>query len=85
MKYIAYFKTKPEDLKAAVKKQAEMPEFGVKSLSESYAILGKTKGFQLFETEDEKEIEKMVLYYMPELEFKILPIIKVEEIIKLMS
>lgn len=85
MKYIAFYKTKPEYLKAAAKKQAEIPEFGVKSLSESYAILGKTKGFQLFEVEDEKELEKMVLYYMPELEFKILPIIEVEEVFKLMS
>ena len=85
MKYIAFYKTKPEYLEAAIKKQAEMPELGVKSLSDSYAILGKMKGFQLFECEDEKELEKMALYYMPELEFEIHPIIKVEEIVKLMS
>lgn len=85
MKYIAFFDTKPENLKAAVKKQAELPEFGVKSISESYTILGKTKGFQILEVEDEKELEKMVLYYFPELEFEILPIIEVAEVIKLMS
>ncbi len=85
MKYIAFFKTKPENLKAAVKKQAELPEFGVKSISKAYSILGKTKGFQLFEVEDEMELEKMVLYYLPEMEFEILPIIETAEAIKLLS
>ena len=85
MKYIAFFKVKPEDLKAAVKKQAELPEFGVKSISKAYSILGKPKGFQLFEVEDEREIEKMALYYSPEMEFEILPIIETAEAIKLMS
>ncbi len=85
MKYIVFFETKPEHLKTAAKKLAERPELGVKSISEDYMILGKLKGFQLFEAEDEKELEKLVIYYMPEMEFKILPIIKVEEAIKLLA
>lgn len=85
MKYIAFFKIKPEDLKASVKKQAKLPEFGIKSISKAYSILGKTKGFQLFEVEDELELEKMALYYSPEIEFEILPIIETAEAIKLLS
>jgi uncharacterized protein with GYD domain len=75
----------PEDLQIAAKKRAEQPESGIKAISKSYAIIGQMKGFQILEVEDEKELAKLALYYLPEVRFKFLPLLEVDEINKLMS
>ncbi|MFW9779933.1 MAG: DUF3303 family protein [Candidatus Heimdallarchaeota archaeon] len=86
MKFLSTFKIgNVEDLKAAEKKRNELPDFGITPISESYGIIGQLKGFQILESEDEKALEKLALYYLPEVQFKFKPIIKVSEISKIMS
>ena len=86
MKYMSIFKIKnPEDIQVADKKRAELPDFGIKSISKAYGILGQMKGFQILETDDEKELAKLAFYYLPEVRYKFLPLLEVEEIAALLS
>ena len=86
MKFMAIFKIKnPADLQAAAKKRVELPEFEMKSITKAFGIIGQTKGFQILEVEDEKELAKLAYYYLPEVRFKFLPLLEVEEITALMT
>ncbi|MHA2366081.1 MAG: DUF3303 domain-containing protein [Candidatus Hodarchaeales archaeon] len=82
MQYIAFFEFDPKDYETVVKKwkessadderQKNHPKF----ISKVYSLNEGTKGFVLFETDDPDKIVNYVLYYMPELKFKIQPIIE---------
>ncbi len=81
MKYIAFWEFNPEDMDTVLKKWMDFrakseksPDDYPKSFSDSFSMAGQFKGFQLTEADDPEKLSKMVLHYMPELEFEIVPI-----------
>ena len=86
MKYIAFWEYDPKDLEKVRTKWMKFGEVaekkpGVfpKSISKSYAMFEGHSGFQLFETDDPKQLVGMMMYYSPEAEFRFIPIIELKE------
>ncbi len=83
MKYIVFWEFASKDFEVCTKKYADLPEgMTVKSLSENFVILGETRGFQLLETDDPRDIAKLALYYAPETEFSVQPIIEAAQVME---
>ncbi|PWI46609.1 hypothetical protein CEE45_15955 [Candidatus Heimdallarchaeota archaeon B3_Heim] len=81
MKYIVFWEFEAKDFEKSVQKYANLPEgMELKSLSENYVVLGETRGFQLLETDNPVDIAKLALYYAPETDFTVQPIIEAKQV-----
>ncbi len=81
MKYIVYWEFESKDFETCAKKYADLPkELEGTSISENFAFLGETRGFQLLEVDDPAVISKLSFYYAPETDFTILPIVEVSQV-----
>ncbi len=83
MKYIVFWEFAAKDLELIAKKYANQPEeLKGLSISENYGILGETRGFQLLETNDPNILSKLALYYAPETDMTIQPIIEASKVLE---
>ena len=83
VKYIAFWEFDPDDFEKVTEKflqiraeRGKENEKYPKSLSAAYTMIGKPKGFQLFETDDSEQLANLTLHYVPLVEFKFVPIIE---------
>ncbi|MHA2157207.1 MAG: DUF3303 domain-containing protein [Candidatus Hodarchaeales archaeon] len=83
MKYIVFWEFEAKDFEICAKKYANLPEeMAAKSLSENFVVLGESRGFQLLETDDPLVISKLALYYGPETDFTVQPIIEATQVME---
>ena len=83
MKYIIFWEFTAKDFETVAKKFANLPEeMSGTSISENYGILGETRGFQLIETADPLLLSKLALYYAPEAEITVQPIIEAKHVLE---
>ena len=75
LKFIAFWEYDPTDMKQLIDKFTKS-KTGLEVLFEPHGIGGQHKGFTIFEADNIDEIINYIVYYTPELDFKIYPIIK---------
>ena len=82
MKYIMFWEFCPENLDKVIKKSLKRtqnveknPEKYAKTLYPSHSLGGQTKGFSIVDATPE-HVREIVLYYLPEMKVKFVPIIE---------
>ena len=82
MLYVAFWEMKPEDIPAVIEKFRNRSEKGsenmfgkgLKTVMAPHHIGFEPKGFTLLETDNPDDLANYSMYYMPELQMKIMPI-----------
>ena len=81
MKYIAYWEYDPKDTSKVIDKiKKRKGSYTIETLFPSHYLIGRTKGFTIFEAEDEMEIVKFSSYYAPEAKMEIFPIVETSKV-----
>jgi len=84
MKYISFWEFCPEDAEKVAEKWKRR-KHRLKTLFPPHSIGGETKGFTIFESDDEDEIIKYILHYIPEMKIKVIPIFDSSNAVGLME
>ena len=89
MKYICFWKFKPEDFDKIIEKYKQrmediekVPDKFPKILFGPYSLGGEWKGFTVYDAKPE-QITNLVLHYMPEEKMKFVPIFDGAKVIEL--
>ena len=81
MKYISYWEYDQKDNDIIVEKiKKRKGAYTIKTLFPSHFLIGRSRGFTIFEVEDEMEIVKFSSYYAPEAKMEIFPIVETSKV-----
>lgn len=87
MKYIMFWEYDPGDHNVVIEKLKEFrtivkknPDQHAKFISKNFTMVDGTEGFQLVETDNAEHLVKITRHYLPEVSFRILPIVELESV-----
>ena len=77
MKFIAFWEYDQKEERTLIEKFKTLPKFEIQRMMPPYALVGRPRGFSLFEAENLEQVEEFCHYYAPEMKIEFYPIIEV--------
>jgi hypothetical protein len=81
MKFIAFWKYDPKDERTLIEKFKTLPKFEIQRIMAPHILVGRSRGFSLFEAENLEQVEVFCHYYAPEMEIEFYPIVEASKFI----